>query len=414
MSVNPNSLHRGRPKVDTEASHKLWSRSYVFLIIANFFLFFGDNLLLPVLPVYVKKFGANDFQIGIVAGIFFATSILVRMFTSRMAAKTGRKTLLIIAMVVCCVAMLGYYFSAGLLLIILWRLIQGGGFGASTTLYGASVADMIPLKRMGEGMGIFGLGLTIAGALGPFLGAASVASSDFRWVFLVAGALVLVSIILTIFSSTENHQTEQPKRQNLKDFLSDFVEPRAIYPALYMLLIGLAMGGFFTYIVLYGEEIKVSQISLFFIVAAVSEFLIRVVCGKLYDRHGMTIVVVPGALAGILACVVLAKANSLAMIIIASLLVGLAFGTIFPVADAIAMKSVSPERRVAANATVYNFLDIGMGLGPLLFGAVAQLSGYSQAFLISGAIFVIMLALAVLSRIFKWRTKDGLPHAEHY
>lgn len=392
-----------------DGNQKLWTRSYVFLIIANFFLFFGDNLLMPVLPVYVRQFGASNLEIGIVAGIFFGTSILMRLFTSRLAARTGRKVLLVMAMLVCFLIMLGYAIAASLLLIIAFRMIQGLSFGASTSLYGAAVADVIPLQRMGEGMGIFGVGLTIAGALGPFLGAAATTMADFRWVFLVAGALVLFSIVLTVFSNTGGHN-DPPPESGFKSFLKDIVERRAIYPALYMLMIGLSMGGLYTYIVLYGEEIGVAEISLYFIINAAAEFLIRILCGKLYDKHGMYIVVIPGAISGILACVALSVADSLPMIIVASLLLGITFGTIFPVAEAIAMKSVAPERRVAATGTVYNFLDIGMGFGPLIFGAIAQLSSYSFTFLMSGLIFVAMLVLALLTRMFKWRDRDGLPN----
>ena len=395
--------------MNSEENQNLWSRSYVFLIIANFFLFFGDNLLMPVLPVYVRQFGASNLEIGIVAGIFFGTSILMRLFTSRLAARTGRKVLLVMAMLVCFLTMLGYAIAASLLLIIAFRMIQGLSFGASTSLYGAAVADVIPLQRMGEGMGIFGVGLTIAGALGPFLGAAATTMADFRWVFLVAGALVLVSIVLTVFSNTGGKDEPQSEHAGLKGFFSDIVEPRAIYPALYMLMIGLSMGGLYTYIVLYGEEIGVAEISLYFIINAAAEFLVRIAFGKLYDKHGMYIVVIPGAICGILACVALSIADSLSMVIVASLLLGITFGTIFPVAEAIAMKSVAPERRVAATGTVYNFLDIGMGFGPLIFGAIAQISSYSFTFLMSGLIFATMLILAILTRVFNLRDREGLP-----
>ncbi len=51
---------------------KLWSKDYILLTVSNFFLFFGDILLLPVLPVYVKQNGVTDFQVGIVVAVFFA------------------------------------------------------------------------------------------------------------------------------------------------------------------------------------------------------------------------------------------------------------------------------------------------------------------------------------------------------
>lgn len=71
------------------------------------------------------------------------------------------------------------------------------------------------------------------------------------------------------------------------------------------------------------------------------------------------------------------------------------------------MKKVSPERRIAANATFYNFLDIGSGMGPLLFGALAQSTGYSNAFSLSGLIFVAMLAIIFFRGIMNRQKRYG-------
>jgi MFS family permease len=150
---------------------KLWSKDYIFLMIANFLLFFAGCLLLTVLPVYLKQNGVDDFQIGIVAAIFYITSMFMRTLTSKVSARVGRKVLLLLAMSIFACSMVGYYLFAGMSMIIILRLVQGLGFGASSTLYGSTVASTIPNERMGEGMGFFGLGISVAYVLGPCLGA---------------------------------------------------------------------------------------------------------------------------------------------------------------------------------------------------------------------------------------------------
>ncbi|MEA4888001.1 MAG: MFS transporter [Clostridiaceae bacterium] len=383
----------------------LWSRDYIFLMIANFFLFFGDNLLLPVIPVYIKQNGAYNFQIGIVTAVFFATSILMRMFTGRASARLGKKALLILAVSVFALVMLGYYLFAGLIMILVLRLVQGLSFGASTTLYGSTAADIIPYERMGEGIGYFGLGMTIAAALGPFLGAAAVSLTNYKWVFLVAALLVMITIPLSFFIKADNHRIPVKKKVDIKDFLSDFIEPTAFYPSVFILLIGLSMGGIYTYVVLFGKEMSINNISVYFLVLSSMEFLVRMFCGKLYDKKGLNYIVVPGAIAGVIGCVVIANAANLAMVSISAAFCGIAFGMIFPAMQASAMKSAKPERRVAANATIYNFLDIGMALGPLLFGAVAQLSGYADTFMLSSSVFVVMLVILAAAAIIKRKKK---------
>lgn len=138
--------------------NRLWTRNYIFLMISNSFLFFGDNLLLPVLPIYVRQNGADDFQVGIVAAVFFITSIIMRIFTSRASLRLGKRTLLMLTLLVFTLSMLGYYFFASLTVILILRLAQGVGFGASTTLYSTMAANIVPYERMGEGIGYFGPG----------------------------------------------------------------------------------------------------------------------------------------------------------------------------------------------------------------------------------------------------------------
>lgn len=43
-------------------TERLWSKDYIFLMTANFFLLFAGCLLLPVLPVSLKQSGVSDFR----------------------------------------------------------------------------------------------------------------------------------------------------------------------------------------------------------------------------------------------------------------------------------------------------------------------------------------------------------------
>lgn len=78
---------------------------------------------------------------------------------------------------------------------------------------------------------------------------------------------------------------------------------------------------------------------------------------------------------------------------------------ILPAMQAAAIKRAEPERRVAANATIYNFLDIGMALGPVLFGAAIQQWGYQRSFLFSGIIFLIIILILVVTPLVKAKRK---------
>lgn len=161
--------------------------------------------------------------------------------------------MLLLAMFVFACSMVGYYLFAGMSMIIILRLVQGLEFGASSTLYGSTVASTIPNERMGEGMGSFGPGISVAYVLGPCLGAAAVSQTYFKWVFLLAAMLVLLSMLLTHFIKADHFEPSAEDQTKETYWLSNVVEPKVLFESVFILLLGLLMGACDTYVVLYAK-----------------------------------------------------------------------------------------------------------------------------------------------------------------
>src|SRR5690606_37024934 len=87
----------------------------------------------------------------------------------------------------------GHVGGIGALLII--RLLHGVGWAFATTAAAAAIADLLPPSRRGEGMGWYGLAMTIAMAIGPILGVWALEGISFRGAFLLAAGLSLVSLL---------------------------------------------------------------------------------------------------------------------------------------------------------------------------------------------------------------------------
>ncbi len=369
----------------------LWSKNYTFLFLSNFFLFFGGEMLSPVLPVYISQNGGNNMHIGLIMSIFTISAIVMRLFVVKLSDHFGKRAILIAGLIICALAACGYYIMSLLVVVFLFRVLHGIGFGAATTLYGGIVSNIIPQGRMGEGMGYFGLGITIAAAIGPFLGAMVVSSDYYSGLFLLSGGLIVISILLTKFTTAGSEPKEREKKSASKIRLSDFLEVRALLPGILAMIFGISMSGLFTFLVLFGYEVNIKSIGIFFLLNSLAEFLVRPVAGKLYDRKGHFVVLVPGAVAGIAGTLLLAFSTGLPMLIASALVCGAALGALFPVLEAWTMKSVEPERRVAASATFYNFLDVGVGLGALALGAIAHVSDYKTMYIYSSLAYVLFL-----------------------
>jgi len=63
------------------AKDKLVTRSYVFILAANFLLYFGFYLLLPILPFYLTEvFHSNNATIGIILSCYTIAALCIRPF----------------------------------------------------------------------------------------------------------------------------------------------------------------------------------------------------------------------------------------------------------------------------------------------------------------------------------------------
>ena len=90
-----------------------------------------------------------------------------------------QKHILIISMLVCMLATGNYICSTGLILLFIFRVVHGLGFGAATVLCYCG-AENLPPKRLGEGMGYFGIGESVCLSIGPVLGIAMLNMFDLR------------------------------------------------------------------------------------------------------------------------------------------------------------------------------------------------------------------------------------------
>lgn len=381
-------------------TERLWSRNFILLCLSNTFLFLSFDMLLPTLPLYVAEKGGSDTEIGMIMGVFTITAILIRPFSKVGSNKMGEKMLLVCGVILCLLATGSYASVATVVWLLAVRLLHGLGFGIATTMYGTVSANLIPAERRGEGMGYFGMGTTIASSIGPFLGIGLIEGFGYTSVFLVSALLLLLAAGFTLLISESNtlgearewSNNETPKLHDT-GVISRLIEPKAIFPSLLSLFLGIWYGGILSFITLFGKEVGIGNIGYFFLIIAMCEILIRLVAGKIFDKYGHFWVLIPSVIICLIGSVQLAFTSNLWMLLLSGVCVGFGFGAIFPALQAWIINLVEPNRRVTATATFYNFFDLGIGGGALLLGFIAGLTDYSTMYLYSSLCFVLFLVV---------------------
>ncbi|OCT17128.1 MFS transporter [Paenibacillus pectinilyticus] len=371
----------------------LWTKDFLITALANLLLFFSFQMLIPTIPTHLSQLGGDNVQVGLVIGIFTISSLLTRPFAGRALDLLGRKHVLLVGLAICALTIAGYSYIAAVTLILAARFVHGIGWGLSTTSLGTVIADIIPAERRGEGMGYYGLSNTFAMAVGPLTGLWIMQAYSFRYVLLVSTCLAILSLFSSLFITypkpiTSLHPTQRSR------FVDRLWERSALLPSSLLLCTAICYGGIVTFITLFGRETGIPNVGLFFFCNASMVLLVRPVTGVLFDRRGPEWVLIPGAIFTISGLFLLSYAHSNLSLALAALCYGVGFGSIQPALQAWTISRSSPERRGAANGTFFSANDLGIGLGAMVLGALANWSGsYALMYRYSTILIVLFLVI---------------------
>jgi MFS family permease len=344
-------------------------------------LFFGFQMLLPTLPVYVQKLGGQDTMAGLVLGIFTVSAVLIRPFTGKLLDTHGRKIILIAGLVIFFVSVIGYNWAPTLIILLVLRFIHGFGWGAASTATGTIAADIIPKSRLGEGMGYYGLAGTIAMALAPLVGLTIIARYSFTVLFAFSATLVVLAMLVANFIVYID--VAKVKATGAEKVKPALFEKAAFRPSLVIFFITMTYGAVVAFIALYAGHQQVENIGVFFTVYAITLTVTRPMAGRIADRNGFEKTIIPGMVLIALAMLILSQANSLELFLLTGIVYGLGFGSVQPSLQAMVVKNVPPNRRGAANGTFFSAFDLGIGAGSVIGGGLAQTLGYSQMYLLA-------------------------------
>jgi|SRR5690625_1174588 len=378
---------------------KIWTRDFTIICIANFFIFLGFQMTLPTLPLFVKELGGSDQSIGWIVGIFTFSALIFRPYAGQLLETKGRKFVYMFGLVIFALTVGAFAIATSIVALLMIRFIQGIGFGFSSTATGTIATDLIPSNRRGEGMGYFGLSGNLSLAFGPVLGLALVDVITFPQLFLVSAGIVVVAIIISSFVKYKKVERLPDKSTTVK---FDIFEKTAIEPSILLFFLTFTFGGIASFLPLYATQKGVEGIELYFLMYAIFLMISRTFAGRIYDLRGHIYVFPPGVIMIFVAMILLAWLPNTIVLIVAASIYGLGFGSVQPALQAWAVDKAANNRKGMANATFFSFFDLGIGIGAIIFGWIAQHFGYGYIYITSAvsvfASLMIYIALLVKAK----------------
>lgn len=343
-------------------------------------------MIFPVLPRFVKgPLGGSNVAVGVVAGAFSVSAILLRPIAGRFGDRFGRKILVLVGAAIAAVSIGAYSMAGSLIPIVALRLLNGVGEAFFFTGAATTVVDLAPAERRGEAMSIFSLALYVGLGVGPFAGESVLAARSFQAVWLVSAAICAGAVILSL-KMPDTRPPAEPVSQK-----SRLLHPAAVLPGIVMALSVCSFAGFASFISLHALEMGMSGSRYIFGTYAAVIISIRSLGAKIPDRLGAKRIATASLIVSAMGLVLMGLAQAPWSLFPSVVLFAIGQALSFPALMSLAAGSVPAGQRSSAIGTFTAFIDVAFGAGPLTLGLVAELGGYRSVFLVSAALSLVGL-----------------------
>ena len=381
-----------------EALAAICRGNFMVVTCINLLLMTDYYLIFVTGTAHVQKtFGVSLSVAGLSSGIMVIGCLVGRFVTGNQMSALGGKPCLLAGLLLFAASIGGLELAHSLPLIFVQRFVAGFGVGVAGTATGAIVAYVVPVRFHGLGIGLFTMSAALALALGPFLGISLSHSYGYQALVQISGLICLLCLVIFIFL-----RNLPPMRLRLRPTFSlySYIDPRVVRFSLVALVVCPGYGCIQAFLPSFAAEHGLTgSASIFFLCYAGAALLTRPQTGRLFDTHGEHVVMYPALLVTALALFVLSQAHSTAVLLCAGLLLGVGFANFQSVGQAVSLSLVSRSRYAQATTTFYIFFDLGIGLGPYVFGYLIPVVGYSGMYL--------TLSLVVLGSVGIYRLVHG-------
>ncbi|MBV9102143.1 MAG: MFS transporter, partial [Candidatus Eremiobacteraeota bacterium] len=187
----------------------------------------GFSILIPILPFYAQHFGASDTEIGVLFATFAACQFVAGPIWGNVSDRIGRKGVLIVSQAGATIGWTMLAFAPTLLWVFIARMVEGFS-GGNIGVTQAYVADRVPPSERARAFSYIGASFSAGLVLGPAAGGFLLGRFGYTLPFLLAAALQVVTLLLTVFFLPESvaERGEKTSVPSLRDIPRCFADPR--------------------------------------------------------------------------------------------------------------------------------------------------------------------------------------------
>ncbi|WP_054940671.1 staphylopine family metallophore export MFS transporter CntE [Paenibacillus ihuae] len=373
---------------------------FLRLYVLTLLYFSANSILNVIIPLKGESLGASNSTIGIVMGAYLFTTMFLRPWAGQVIYQLGPVKVLRVILVINAIALSLYTFT-GLGGYFLARMLQGACTAFFSMSLQLGIIDALPEKDRSQGISMYSLCASMPGVIGPLM-AINIWETGKMSVFAITlvGMAVLtgaVGFFATMKTEADNRPAVQ--RTGMRgSFGQLFTNPHLFRCSILMLVASIVFGAVTTFIPLYATQIDHGNAAVYLMLQAAmivaARFFLRKKIPSDGRWHPMFVSWIILALMAASLCTGFSIIGGFTVFYCGALLMGLAQAMLYPTLTTY-LSFVLPENK--RNVLIGLFIamaDLGISLGGVIMGPVADLLSYAWVYFIcaflGGSLFLFV------------------------
>lgn len=368
-----------------EKTEKIWNRRFILLFITNLLVLAAFYASIPIIPIYCQEIGITGSKIGIVLTAMSVATILFRPVAGYLLDNFNRYRVYLVFLALFCLSFPAFIAFPIFGALIIIRLYMGAVYSVCGSATMTLAGDVLPQKKITEGISRFAFTVSIGMAAGPFVGLQVQSHLSSKASFMTIFGITVAALVCVACC-----RIQYPKVQRKKFSIRDSIHGPALPFMFNMMFLMIPYGAVIAYSSIFAQEKGLSAfLPYFYICLVVGMLASKLSTQKMIDAgHHRVLVCIS------LVILVLTMASYLFLttgghLLVAGFFFGVGYGILQPLFQSFVTGTTPAPKRGVANATYMLSYDVGIGIGSLLMGCLQESIGLPVGFALTAIAYVI-------------------------
>lgn len=361
------------------------TKIFSILLVASFASTLGLAIIVPILPVYAQTLGASGLWIGFIFASFSIAKFVVMPVAGNLSDQSGRKKYITSGLFLYASFSLFFIFASSPWELTLLRFGQGFAAAMILPIAQAYAAELAPQNSEGRYMGLFTLAVFAGFGAGPLMGGFLKDCCGMNFSIYALTGLTFFAGLMALLLLPELQHEKKNNKLNLRAVFQVLKSNDARGVIVFRSAIAMCRGAIIAFVpILAYNQLKLSSSQIGIIISAtiVLTAILQAPFGILADKVSRKKLIILGGFF-ISGCIgTIPFLTTFMQLLVLSLFYGIFGALVLPAATAI-MVGEGRNHGMGSAMSLFNMsMDIGLALGPLIGGWVADAFGLQYVFIL--------------------------------